>query len=763
MLLVMTPLPYPDESLSGFMICVAEANGYESMADILSIAGASNRWRGGWKLELGRIEKILNFSPGQLRPLSYTKSGAQSAKSLLLGQDVSRMHLTGAKPRVCPDCVEELGYISANWDLRFMIACPKHRRSAVFRCLECGKALSLYRPKLLECRCGADLRNHPVEPAEDHVLEMLSVLAAKALKQECPTVSAYGLPMANLAAMSLRALLLTVASLGRLRLENLRLSAHALELSVGHAASALSQWPEGFRALLRETSAEANQGTALNFKRAFRGLYERLFQRGLPLPEVVFVRRAFVEFGVDEWTNGHVDPRLLRGISTEGRRYLSVSHLARDLGIMQSTARRWVREGLVSMTQIGHTTRRYVGVTGAMSAPRRAAGKSFGDREASAYLGIPVSVLKALRGSGHFEVRHIGKILKSFHEADVRSFNDRCLVIADRNAPTGAGWNAPASSISLAAALKTLRFLSPEAKRDLVVAFLRGDIRCLGRSGERMGGILLDVEQVRKFQMDSRSAIFQSARSATEVAVLLQCDILVVASLVHQGFLEALPGTAYLRVTEASCAAFGERYIPAKEVAKRHAVGIRRVLGLCAAAGITMIAAERAGGGSKQLFIRREDEGIIEAKILARQEKARKRSNQWERLKNYLDSLRNTGALLPRRAGLPNKVAIAKAAEIDRNFIYMKECMALIESFDIEDRNRASIEKRDDLAALKRYLAEIKRQDISLPRLPGGRPNKCAIAKASGFDRNIFYSVPTVAATLEDFARNEGVVSPSDR
>lgn len=95
-----------------------------------------------------------------------------------------------------------------------------------------------------------------------------------------------------------------------------------------------------------------------------------------------------------------------------------------------------------------------------------------------------------------------------------------------------------------------------------------------------MGGILLDVAQVRKFQMDSRSAIFQSARSAAEVADLLQCSSLVVASLVHQGFLEALPGIAYLRVTEASCAVFGGMYVSANEVAKRHAVGIRRVLGV---------------------------------------------------------------------------------------------------------------------------------------------------------------------------------------
>ncbi|MBC7907262.1 MAG: hypothetical protein H7Y60_11020 [Rhodospirillaceae bacterium] len=240
------------------------------------------------------------------------------------------------------------------------------------------------------------------------------------------------------------------------------------------------------------------------------------------------------------------------------------------------------------------------------------------------------------------------------------------------------------------------------------------------------------------------------------------------ASLVHQGFLEALPGIAYLRVTEASCAVFGGMYVSANEVAKRHAVGIRRVLGVCAVAGIEMIAAERPGERSEQHFIKRDDEATIAAEILrrkneaviARQKKGLERVSPLEKLENYLLGLRKTGALLPRRAGLPNKVAIAKAAGVDRNLFYNKECIALLEAFDAEDRNRASIEKRDDLAALKRYLVEIRHRGILLPRMPGGRPNKRAIAEACGFHRNIFYTDPTVAAALEDFARTESAGQP---
>jgi hypothetical protein len=254
--------------------------------------------------------------------------------------------------------------------------------------------------------------------------------------------------------------------------------------------------------------------------------------------------------------------------------------------------------------------------------------------------------------------------------------------------------------------------------------------------------------------------MFQSSRSVAEVADLLQCDDIVVASLVDQGFLESLPGTARLRITEQSCTAFGEKYMSANEVAKRHAVGIRRILGLCAATGIKTIAAERIGRDSKQLFIRREDEGVIGANILARPEKPSQRPNSREMLENYFGALRETGALLPRRAGLPNKVAIAKAAGIDRSVFYEKKCLTLLESFDAEDRHRALIEKRDDLASLTRYLAKIKSQGILLPRMPSGRPNKRAIAEACGFQRNIFYTDPTVAAALEDFARIEGAGQP---
>ena len=220
MLLVRTPHPFPTESFPGYLIRVAEANGYDSIAHVLSVAGLSPRWRGGWKIEVDRIEQILNLPSGQLHHIANTRPALKQSKALLLGQDVSRSFLTGSKPRICPDCITEAGYIEANWDLHLMVACPKHRRDGVSECRQCGEPLSLYRPKLLECRCGASLRGHTRETVDENILELQSLLVATVQGRADKTASTSGMPVEDLSSMSLRSLTTTIARLGKYSIES---------------------------------------------------------------------------------------------------------------------------------------------------------------------------------------------------------------------------------------------------------------------------------------------------------------------------------------------------------------------------------------------------------------------------------------------------------------------------------------------------------------------------------------------------------------
>ena len=65
------------------------------------------------------------------------------------GQTLGRQYfLTRSFPRVCPDCLRELGHCRIAWDMALAVACVRHRRVLLDRCPSCLRALSWNRPGL---------------------------------------------------------------------------------------------------------------------------------------------------------------------------------------------------------------------------------------------------------------------------------------------------------------------------------------------------------------------------------------------------------------------------------------------------------------------------------------------------------------------------------------------------------------------------------------------------------------------------------------
>lgn len=206
-------------------------------------------------------------------------------------------------------------------------------------------------------------------------------------------------------------------------------------------------------------------------------------------------------------------------------------------------------------------------------------------------------------------------------------------------------------------------------------------------------------------------------------------------------------------------ATFKDIWVSINEVAKRHKVGVRRALNVCAASGVRTISGERKGSGQPQFFIRRADEPGISTRLVPPKPKPavakRPGPSMVNLLRSYFEDIRQTGSLLPRRAGLPNKLEIAKQAGVDRDVFYQHAGAALLDAYDAEERERVALLKRDDAAALRRYLAALAESGTPLPRMPSGKPNKFAIAKACGFNRNILYKKPALTARLDEYARIE--------
>lgn len=767
MLLVRTPSPFPNESFSGYLIRVTEENGYSSLSDILSVAGASPRWKGGWKIEVEDVERALSFPSGKLQSIANYTAGQGRESATLLGQEVSSSHLAGSRPKICPECVAEMGFIEAHWDLRLMVACPKHRRRAVSSCWQCGELLNLDRPKMLQCKCGANLTEVLGEPTDDVVMELMSILSSAALKCAMPQSSSFGMPVVELSAMSLRGLTTTILCLGANSMESLGLQdTDASELIVAQAGDVLANWPEGFRALLRRLKSQRSADESVEpkkFREHFAKLYDALFKRGLPDRETEFLRRAFVEFGMDEWTDGVVDPRLARGIAVNGARFQSLGHVAKEMGVTLSTARKMARKGQLPLVvkQNGKRTQ-FIGVPDATLSVRRAPGASYGIREAAALLGVPVSVLNGLRQSGHFPVRYLGSQVKCFHERDLYAFNELCMAAAARSHTIemdddqrGRG----AGVIELGRVLQTMKFGNTEGKISLVVALLEGRLTSRGSSGEWMGSILLDANELELFRREHRSAGEPNTKTFGEAAATIQCDPDAVNSLVKQQLLVVVAGYCGQRITNESIAAFCEKFIALGDIAKRHGTSSRRLAAICDEKEVELLVAMRACSGIAQNFITRESAAMVETHLLSQKTSENvanePRVSSLDLLQQYFRELRKRGDLLPRRNGKPNKSAIAQACGVGREiFQSNSEGAKLLDLFDEEEQARTGIPFRDPVKSLREYLDDLANSNKLLPRI-NGQPNKHMIAEACNFNRNLFYRDADIAAALDNYDRSE--------
>ena len=154
------PLPFqdeiwPGESGQGYLLRLAAQNGLSGLARVKTMLGCSRfqtlyaqdapqlaHWFGA---SVQRLSYALEANDGNKRGESATYVGHKLGRSYFF----NRSH-----PRVCPDCVHELGYCRAAWDFTLTVACVRHQRLLIDRCPACTLPLKWTRPDLCLCDCG---------------------------------------------------------------------------------------------------------------------------------------------------------------------------------------------------------------------------------------------------------------------------------------------------------------------------------------------------------------------------------------------------------------------------------------------------------------------------------------------------------------------------------------------------------------------------------------------------------------------------------
>jgi hypothetical protein len=237
-----------------------------------------------------------------------------------------------------------------------------------------------------------------------------------------------------------------------------------------------------------------------------------------------------------------------------------------------------------------------------MRMPQRASGKSYGERSAGTFVGLPVSVLLSLRRTGEFEVHYFARTLAAFHELDLQAFVEKVLTLtAGVQSPMVVG-----ETISLAAVMR-LKFRLAEGKADLMREVLAQHIRPVGFAGEGIRGILFRQDEIKRFLLDKRAGTDEKTRSVTETADMLNCDPTVVPGLIQHGLLKTLTSKSLVstRVLESSIIDFNATYASLAGLAKSRGTHTKRLLNEFSNSGIELLTIPRSNGRAAQPFVKR--------------------------------------------------------------------------------------------------------------------------------------------------------------
>lgn len=154
------PLPFqdeiwPGESGQGYVLRLAASNGLGGLGRVKTMLGCS-RFQ---TLYAQDAPQIAHWFGASVQRLSYALEAADGGKRVegatYMGHKLGRSYfLNRSHPRVCPDCIHELGYCRAAWDFTLTVACVRHRRLLIDRCPACTLPLKWTRPDLCLCDCG---------------------------------------------------------------------------------------------------------------------------------------------------------------------------------------------------------------------------------------------------------------------------------------------------------------------------------------------------------------------------------------------------------------------------------------------------------------------------------------------------------------------------------------------------------------------------------------------------------------------------------
>jgi hypothetical protein len=545
--LVVTPKPMPFESYKGYILRVAEANGYRSIHGMLRHAGMTENEIRSATPDPEKLKRLVGSDLPEFDFL--TEKTKHSRYQVLSGHRIPSLYLRSKHTRVCLCCIAEAGYISSFTELKYSVVCPVHKVETIDQCPSCGKGLDVFRPGLAECQCGYDFKHVRGSEATNHaVIGLMHILQAKLEKQDLDVrlLESLGFPVEAIAKLSLNTMLSLLY-----RLEGRSADAQPnsdVMATITLAASIFTNWPRGFHQYLEEIQApQANMASA-GLRKQFLPIYETLFKNGLPKNEVAFMHQAFVEFGQSQWRKALIHPKLQQGGASN---IVGIYGLAQALSKQPATLRKMVAAGLIPVHAVNAKGQALFEVTEQLVF-EFAAGQTLTIKEAAERLDLPVAILNVYRQKGYYQAHFMTNPMKLFHERDVERLRSELVDDVEfiSNSPQDIRY------ISLKQIL--LKKLGPSViKAALIEAIRVRAILPVGIAGERPGDLLFQRSQIDE-TISSLAQEFSGMVSSEDASEILGVDAKVVKSLIKASAFEACSTDYGIYVIEESLVGFNQ-------------------------------------------------------------------------------------------------------------------------------------------------------------------------------------------------------------
>ena len=620
--LIFTPAVGPREVMLAYLLRLSEENGYTNPADILRYAGL-RALHGAGIPNPKDLQTVLGWTDAQLQtayPHLMTLNGKRS-KHELLGHTLGSLYVQVWRPKICATCIHERGYHLPEWHLTDVISCAAHQHMLITHCGRCKKALRWFRQGLLVCTCGASLGDVPLTRVSDPIARIVDVLVRKLYRQglQGSPADKAGYPIGELSSIDLPDLLRLMSQLNRRRSREARRRAHRVATE-DIAAKLLfcdqifREWPKGWHAWL-DTLEPLREGQtdSAGLHHRYAAIYDTVFDVRYRGKGIEFLHQEFLKY-VLENKDYYVGNRILRSAKVISRRdrWLGVDQCADLLGIDRRAVSRLAQQGFIKQKEarIGKATRTlyFVDSASIVAAPEQV----MYQREAAAYVGMPVSVLRALRQNNTYKDRGIRTDPRGYLRSSLDDLK-ASLVIGlpesignsfDRNTDT-----------TLDSALRN-RKLKANVKADLVLAVLNRTFTSLRVIDKASPTIVMPRAEVIAFIQDRRIGE-NCGRPLQQTANLIGGDCASTMGLIKQQLLIARKkGNSWI-VDSESLRKFVSTYVWTGELAAELHTTSKPIISFAYAHGLNVIAVPTHQVGKRCYFVARKDVADLKKRMAA--------------------------------------------------------------------------------------------------------------------------------------------------